>query len=67
MEDCLEFESDPEMVVAARRFVRERLMAWEAGEHIDAASLVASELVTNAVLHARTSVTVRLQLQGRTI
>lgn len=67
MDDCLEFESNPEMVVVARRFVRERLAAWEAVEHIDAAALVASELVTNAVLHARTAITLRLQLHGDTI
>ncbi len=67
MDDCLEFESNPEMVVAARRFVRERLAVWEALEHIDAAALVASELVTNAVLHARTAITLRLQMHGGTI
>lgn len=67
MDDCLEFESNPEMVVAARRFVRDRLTAWEARRHVDAATLVASELVTNAVLHARTAVTLRLQLQGEAI
>lgn len=67
MDDCLEFESNPEMVLAARRFVRERLRSWEAPEHIDAAALVASELVTNAVLHARTAITLRLELRDRTI
>lgn len=68
MDDCLEFESDPAMVVAARRFVRERLAAWEAdSRYVDSAVLVASELVTNAVLHARTSVTLRIELQGSTV
>ncbi len=67
MDDCLEFESDPEMVVAARRFVRERLRSWEATEHVDSAVLVASELVTNAVLHARTAVTLRVALEGSTV
>ena len=67
MDDCLEFESDPAMVVAARQFVRERLMAWKAAQHADTAALVASELVTNAVLHARTAVTLRVQIEGPTV
>ena len=67
MDDCLEFESNPEIVVAARHFVRDRLAAWEAVEHVDSAVLIASELVTNAVLHARTAVTLRLELSGSTI
>ena len=67
MDDCLEFESDPEMVVAARRFVRERLRAWEVSEHSDSAVLVASELVTNAVLHARTAVTLKVEVEGTTV
>lgn len=64
MDDCLEFESNPQMAVVARQFVRERLDAWEATSHIDAAVLVTSELVTNAILHARTAVTLRIALTG---
>jgi anti-sigma regulatory factor (Ser/Thr protein kinase) len=64
MDDCLDLESDPQMVVAARQFVRDRLLAWEASEHVDSAVLIASELVTNAVLHARTAVSLRVQLSG---
>lgn len=67
MDDCLEFEADPEMVLAARRFVRDRLQAWEVAEHVDAAVLIASELVTNAVLHARTSVTLRVEAERSNI
>lgn len=46
----------------ARRFVDDTLTAWgvEGGED---AVLLASELVTNALLHARTSMTVRLAEQ----
>ncbi|MDE3205357.1 MAG: ATP-binding protein [Acidobacteriota bacterium] len=61
MDDCLEFESNPEMVTAARRFVRDRLESWDVAEHLDSAVLVASELVTNAVLHARTAVVLRVE------
>jgi anti-sigma regulatory factor (Ser/Thr protein kinase) len=63
MDDCLELESDPAMVAVARQFVRERLASWEAGEHLDPAVLVASELVTNAILHARTALSLRVELR----
>lgn len=67
MDDCLEFESNPELVMAARHFVTDRLTAWEATDHAEAAVLIASELVTNAVLHARTAVVLRLMLRGETV
>ena len=59
-EDCLDLESRAELVAAARVFVRSRLAAWEVAELTDTATVVASELVTNAVLHARTSIQLRL-------
>jgi anti-sigma regulatory factor (Ser/Thr protein kinase) len=62
MDDCLQFECSPEMVLTARHFVRDRLEAWEVAEQVDSATLVASELVTNAVLHARTEITLRLDV-----
>ncbi|HMK12415.1 MAG TPA: ATP-binding protein [Acidimicrobiales bacterium] len=37
----------------ARAFVAESLHGWHLDELIEAASLVASEVVTNAVIHAR--------------
>lgn len=64
MDDCVELESDPAMVAVAREFVRDRLEAWEAPEHLDEAVLVASELVTNAMLHARTALTLRIELRS---
>lgn len=67
MDDCLQLESNPEIVTAARRFVRDRLSSWEATEYVDAALLVASELVTNAILHARTSIELKLVLDGPTL
>jgi anti-sigma regulatory factor (Ser/Thr protein kinase) len=67
MDDCLDLESNPELVVAARQFVRERLAAWEATVHLDSAVLIVSELVTNAVLHARTSLQVRVEVHGETV
>ena len=46
-----EFPGELNSVGAARRFVREELAA-ESPAVIDAAALIVSELVTNAVLHA---------------
>jgi anti-sigma regulatory factor (Ser/Thr protein kinase) len=55
---------DPASVAAARRFIRARAAAWSfpepAGEQL---ALIGSELVTNAVLHARTDLTLTLELR----
>jgi anti-sigma regulatory factor (Ser/Thr protein kinase) len=50
----------PEALAAssARRFVRSQLERWSLVELSDAAELCVSELVTNAVLHARTPIEV---------
>ncbi|MFE6287101.1 SpoIIE family protein phosphatase [Streptomyces sp. NPDC057877] len=50
----------PEAVRHARRFTRRTLRSWGAAEHVDAALLVVSELVTNALVH--TDGKVRLDL-----
>ena len=44
----------------ARRFVLDTLAAWDAYDAADDATLIVSELVTNALLHARTQMTVTL-------
>lgn len=43
----------PESVATARRLVRTALAAWRLEQLADSATLVVSELVTNAVQHAR--------------
>jgi anti-sigma regulatory factor (Ser/Thr protein kinase) len=49
---------------AARAFVAETLTAWNVqAEKVEAAQLVVSELVTNAVLHAADSPTISLDLR----
>jgi anti-sigma regulatory factor (Ser/Thr protein kinase) len=49
---------------AARAFVAETLTAWNVQAYeVDAARLVVSELVTNAVLHARESPTISVGLR----
>ena len=47
-------------VPEARLFVRESLASWGLDAMVEAAVLVVSELATNAVLHARTELVVRL-------
>jgi anti-anti-sigma regulatory factor/anti-sigma regulatory factor (Ser/Thr protein kinase) len=58
----------PTAAAAARAFVREVLGYWQLAlpdnTLVDRAVLVASELVTNAVLHARTELRLRLELRG---
>lgn len=47
---------------SARRFVCDVLSAWGAVAYCDRAELVVSELVTNAILHARTQISVNITL-----
>ena len=47
---------------SARHFVRDRLREWDAEELVDDTLLAISELVTNAILHARSTIEVRLDL-----
>ncbi|MHB1987659.1 MAG: MEDS domain-containing protein [Acidimicrobiales bacterium] len=54
----------PSSVRAARAFVAEALTQWDEAHMIDDASLVVSELVTNAVLHATSSFRVRVDRHG---
>ena len=53
---------DESSVAHARWFVRSELEAWGAPDLVEVAVLATSELVTNAVVHAGTSVEVRLEL-----
>jgi len=45
----------------ARRFVTEQLQEWQLSQCEDTATLLVSELVTNALLHARTDMVVSLR------
>jgi anti-sigma regulatory factor (Ser/Thr protein kinase) len=54
----------PSSVGAARRFIEARTAAWSfPGPATDQLVLIGSELVTNAVLHARTELTLTLELR----
>jgi serine phosphatase RsbU (regulator of sigma subunit)/anti-sigma regulatory factor (Ser/Thr protein kinase) len=59
------FAPEGRSVSEARRFVREALESWGAGDLADEAVLAASELVTNAVVHAGTPVRVVLDLDAQ--
>lgn len=54
------FPGRPLSVPQARRFVRDVLRRWDLGAYEEAGSLLVSELVTNAVLHARSEVSVEV-------
>lgn len=60
------FPRGPESVAEARRFVRGAL-AGVAPDVVDTAQLLVSELVTNAVLHARTETEVSAGADGGTV
>ncbi|GAA2938448.1 MULTISPECIES: ATP-binding protein [Streptomyces] len=52
LRDCFALPAHPESVAGARRLTRSRLEAWGVGQDThDAAVLIVSELVTNAVVH----------------
>ncbi len=52
--------SDPVSAGKARQFVVATLLGWDVEHLIDTASLLTSELVTNAVLYARSEIELRL-------
>ena len=59
--------ADAVSVPAARRFVRDRLVALGAVGACEDAEALISELASNAVLHARTPFTVEVSRQGETV
>lgn len=63
-QDRLTLPPQPDSVPQVRRFVRERLESWGFDGAVDTATMLVSELATNAVLHARTSFTVELSRDG---
>lgn len=64
LEACLELESDPALVGIARRFVDHTVVEWELDPIREDARLIATELVFNAVLHARTECRLTLKSNG---
>ena len=61
-ESVRSFPPDEISAGRARRFVRSELEGWGAPELVESAVLATSELVTNALVHAGTTIEVRLAL-----
>jgi serine phosphatase RsbU (regulator of sigma subunit)/anti-sigma regulatory factor (Ser/Thr protein kinase) len=64
------FEPEPTAVAAARRFVQNTLISWglsNRDELVTDAVLLASELVTNAIVHAGTPVKLSCRLDGTNV
>jgi anti-anti-sigma regulatory factor/anti-sigma regulatory factor (Ser/Thr protein kinase) len=55
----------PDAASKARRFVRRVCSSWALDELVETVTLLANELVTNAIVHARTRIDLRLELRGR--
>ena len=62
IESRLSLPAEPTSASRARTFVRELLASWRAEEFEEPAALLTSELVTNALLHARSAVEVTVRL-----
>jgi anti-sigma regulatory factor (Ser/Thr protein kinase) len=58
--EALHLPADSSSPRRARQFVDEVLHRWQRDGAIDRVALIASELVTNAVFHARTEITIEL-------
>ena len=57
----VQLPEDPASAAKARDFVRRTLVRWSHEEAVEDAELLATELVTNAVVHAKSPVEVRLR------
>ena len=57
MQESVRLRPEPQSAGAARAWIREQLTVMGHPELVDSAQLATSELVTNAVLHARTRIT----------
>jgi|SRR6516165_4075983 len=60
----LEFQPDHTAAARARRFVGDTLRAWGLDGEVADAELLVSELVTNAILHARSAASVSVDRHG---
>lgn len=58
------FPAEPASAGSARRFVGATLRQWRCDDLVDVATLLVSELVANAVLHAGTDIGVAVRLAG---
>lgn len=61
MTDRIELPRSERSPGLARRFVGDRLAAWDLDRVAETAQLLVSELVTNAVIHARSNAVLRIE------
>ena len=59
--------ADPRSAAAARRFVTKVLEGWDHRELLDSVTLLVSEVVTNAVVHAGTELEVSVKLLAEAV
>ncbi|MEU6716157.1 ATP-binding protein [Nonomuraea sp. NPDC046802] len=64
-EACWDLPAVPEAAGRARRLVRDTLATWGLSTLADDMTPVVSEVVTNAVVHANSAMTLSLHRQGR--
>ena len=67
MEATTRLSPHPTSARAAREFVAQTLLRWGRPDQTEAAVLLTSELVTNAIVHARTQVAVTVQLDDASL
>lgn len=65
--DHLHLQPVPRLVSSARRFVRERLPEQLQDDVVESTLLMTSELVTNAVIHARTAIEVGITVSRENV
>jgi anti-sigma regulatory factor (Ser/Thr protein kinase) len=64
LQEHIALAPDPTSASRARSFVRRQCSSWALDEQAELATLLANELVTNAIVHARTRIDLRLELCG---
>ena len=62
LQESVTFRADASSARAARRFLRAVLGGWQCDHVVEITLLAANELVTNAIIHARTEVHLLVQL-----
>lgn len=67
MSAALRLAASPTSVPQARRFVLQLLERWALADLADTAMLLTSEVVTNAVLHARTEIELTVTRMGQAV
>ncbi|MFP5219117.1 MAG: ATP-binding protein [Actinomycetes bacterium] len=65
--DHMHLQPVPRLVSSARRFVRERLPERLDDEVVESTLLMTSELVTNAVIHARTPIELGVTISRKSV